>query len=233
LARTGERLQEEDPLYAVDLARHRVAYHFAREQLRHLAREQRRTCPVLDLGCGTGYGSALLSQAEQAARVVGLDRARPGRESRHSRAIFVRGDLNCLPFAAEGFDLVVSFQVIEHLEDPSAYLAGISRVLRPEGVALLTTPNRLQSDRENPYHVHEYEADELAGLLGRYFERVEMRGVGARGAAWSYHEQRLRQIRRIVRLDPLQLRRRLPRPLVEWAFARLSVVVRHLIGARQ
>jgi len=213
---TGERLDASSELYAADLARHRVAYRFAGAQL--------GTGRVLDLGCGTGYGSAELAASE--ARVIGMDRVAPAAEARSSAARFVRGELGGLPFASAGFDLVVSFQVIEHLLDASDYLREIARVLRPSGALLLTTPNLLQSERENPYHVHEYEAAELAAALLRWFGRVEMLGVFAIGPAAQFQAERLRRIQRITRLDPLGLRRRLPRPLVEWLFARLSLLVR-------
>jgi len=219
--RTGERLDASDALYAADLARHRVAYRYAAART--------RTGRLLDLGCGTGYGSAELAAGP--ARVVGLDRVAPAPEARGSEARFVRGELGALPFAGGSFAVVVSFQVIEHLLDPTAYLRETARVLGPAGTLLLTTPNRLQSDRENPYHVHEYTADELAAALSKWFGAVEMLGVGALGPAARFHEERLRRIRRITRLDPLGLRRRLPRPLVEWAFARLSLLVR--LGARR
>ncbi|MGH7288751.1 MAG: class I SAM-dependent methyltransferase, partial [Myxococcota bacterium] len=179
-----------------------------------------------DLGCGTGYGTAEL--AGHGEHVVGMDRIAPAVRVRSSAACFVRGDIERLPFADRRFDTVVSFQVIEHLAEPSAYLEEITRVLEPEGVLLLTTPNRLQSDGENPYHLHEYESGALAVVLGAYFGSVEMRGVHAVGVAARYHADRLRRIRLITRLDPLQLRKHLPRALVEWLFARLSIVVRLL-----
>jgi len=215
---TGERLDDKSTLYAADLARHRVAYRFA---------ETRASgARVLDLGCGTGYGSAELAAA--GARVVGMDRVAPAADLRTlgAGARFVRGELRGLPFASASFDLVVSFQVIEHLHDPTDYLREIVRVLRPAGALLLTTPNLLQSERENPYHVHEYPAEELAATLTRWFGRVEMLGVFATGPAAAFQAARLRRIQRITRLDPLGLRRRLPRPLVEWLFARLSLLVR-------
>ncbi|HPG29082.1 MAG TPA: methyltransferase domain-containing protein, partial [Myxococcota bacterium] len=129
------------------------------------------------------------------------------------------------------FDLAVSFQVVEHLADPAPFVAALADALRPGGVALVSTPNRLQSDGENPFHVHEYRADELERLLAARFGSVEMLGVGVRGEALRYHEDRLRRIRRIVRLDPLRLRRRIPRSLVEWLFARFAILVRRGLAA--
>lgn len=216
IAFTGERLPDHHALYGVDLARHLAAYAHAEG----LARDAR----VLDLGCGTGYGCARL--AAMAHEVVAVDRIAPEREHRRGRLHYVRADLAGLPLAAGRFDLVVSFQVIEHLIDPGSYLDAIARVLRPGGTAVLTTPNLLQSERENPFHVHEYEAEELALVLAPHFEGVEVKGVGMSDAVARYHDQRLRRIRRITRLDPLRLRHRLPRGIVDPLFARFSTVVR-------
>jgi len=143
---------------------------------------------------------------------------------------FARADLRSLPFRDATFDLVASFQVIEHLDDPSDYLAAIARLLKPEGLAILTTPNLHTSDRVNPYHVHEYLADELAALLGGYFGDVEMRGVGMTDAVCTYLAARSQRIRRILRLDPLQLRGRLPLALSQTLFSWCAVLVR--LGSR-
>jgi SAM-dependent methyltransferase len=213
---TGERLDDASALYGADLVRHRVAYRFAAPYLGGGL--------ALDLGCGTGYGTAEL--AAGGARVIGLDRVAPADRARASSARFVRGELERLPFASGRYAVVTSFQVIEHLADPRAYLGEIARILAPDGVLLLTTPNLLRSDRENPYHRHEYEPAELEAALAAHFGAVEMRGVHAVGPAARYHADRLRRIRLITRLDPLRLRRRLPRALVDWLFARLSLVVR-------
>jgi SAM-dependent methyltransferase len=214
---TGERLHAGSELFRLDLARHQVAYEFART---HMGAGW-----VLDLGCGSGYGTASLAQGS--APVAGLDRVAPDAANRLARGHFVRADLDlAIPFARRSFELVVSFQVIEHLEDPTHYIEAIAELLRPDGVALLTTPNRITSDGVNPYHVHEYVADELAERLRPRFGAVELRGVGATGPVRSALETRSRRIRRIMRLDPLRLRERLPRGLVEWLFARLAVLVR-------
>lgn len=233
--RTGERLDDASALFRADLARHRAAYRFAAayrpppgDALAPGAASG--TAPrVLDLGCGTGYGTAELFAAGQS--VVGFDRVRPAQRARAGGAHFVRGDLARLPFAAAAFDRVVSFQVVEHLADPGPYLDEMARVLRPGGVALVTTPNRLESDGENPYHLREYTAEELAETLSRHYERVVLQGIHARGAAARYHAERLGRIRWITRLDPLRLRRRLPRGIVDPVFAWLSILVR--LGARR
>ena len=212
---TGERLHAGDTLFSVDLARHEAAYKLAEARL--------PGGRVLDLGCGSGYGAAALASLH--SPLVGLDRIPPDAANR-GNAAFVRADLRGIPLRAESFELIVSFQVIEHLEDPLPYLAAIERLLAPGGTALITTPNIEMSDGVNPYHVHEYTADELAETLRPHFGSVTMQGIGASEAVHEYMAARSARIHRIMRLDPLGLRDLLPRSLVEWLFARFAVLVR-------
>ena len=213
---TGERLHEGDERFTIDIARHRAAYEVAK---RHTGNRR-----VLDVGSGSGHGTALLAGGE--ARVVGFDRVFPDRPNRCDGGHFLVGDLHAIPLAAQSFDLVVSFQVIEHFEDPSFYVDALAELLRPQGLTLITTPNVLTSDGVNPYHVHEYTADDLAACLARRFDEVEVSGIHPTEPARLALEKRSRRIRRIVKLDPLNLRDHLPRPLVEWLFAQLALLVR-------
>ena len=159
---TGERVipgQDDADL----LNEHRARYWFAR---RYASGKT-----VLDAACGTGYGSALL--AETAPSVVGVDIARDAVE--YARAHFTapnlrfaQADCLALPFAAGRFDLVVAFEIIEHLDNPEAFLAELRRVLDPSGLLILSTPNRLYytDDRGeiNPFHRREFcyaEFDEI------------------------------------------------------------------------
>jgi SAM-dependent methyltransferase len=222
---TGERLHEGQGLFAVDLLRHRAAYAYA------IAFADAWTDPrILDLGCGTGYGTTQL--AGTMPRVFAIDRIAPDPENRRPNAEFIRADARALPLARESFDLVVSFQVIEHLDPPDPYLRTIFDCLKPGGSAIISTPNRLESDGENPFHVHEYECQELSTLLESHFDSVDMLGVGTTPASSAYFEARLRRIQSIVRLDPLGLRRILPRSLIHWLFGRLAILVRRTIPAR-
>ncbi|MDG2333040.1 MAG: class I SAM-dependent methyltransferase [Myxococcota bacterium] len=216
---TGERLHKENPLFSIDLVRHRAAYSRAIELARTTGAER-----VLDLGCGTGYGTGELAAA--LPRTFAVDRISPDPGARHPAAHFIRADAAHLPLRTQSFDMIVSFQVIEHLEDPAPYLKAIARLLKPGGTALITTPNLLESDRENPFHVHEYEASELTALLGEHFSRVDMLGVSATPEPKAYYDARLKRIRSIVRLDPLGLRRRLPRWIIDGLFALFAVQVR-------
>jgi SAM-dependent methyltransferase len=218
---TGERLHEGDALFGVDLARHHAAYEYARPRLAGLR--------VVELGCGSGYGTASL--AGSARVLVGVDRIAPDAASRTAGARYLRADLRSLPLRPASFDAALSFQVIEHLEDPGLLVHAMARCLRPDGFAVVTTPNLAMSDGVNPYHVREYRAQELAHVLGASFAEVDVFGVGMSAPVRAYMAARSARIRSIMRLDPLRLRDRLPRALVEWLFASFALLVRKRTAA--
>ena len=225
---TGERLHAEDALFGIDLLRHRAAY---QEAIRRVHAYGARW--ILELGSGTGYGMAEMAEALPNAKLVAVDRVAPLAAGRASVATFLRADLRSLPLEAKVFDFAISFQVIEHLEDPKPYLASLADRAAAHAEVLISTPNADFSDGENPFHIHEYTSEELRETLLPFFEEVEMLGVSATGEALKYHEDRLARIRRIVRIDPLGLRRRLPTALVEFLFARLALIVRRGVGAAE
>ncbi|HEY9418087.1 MAG TPA: class I SAM-dependent methyltransferase [Pseudonocardia sp.] len=160
---TGERtvpgIDEENYWFR----RHEVAY-------RHLLPHCREAI-VLEAGCGEGYGADLV--ASVARRVVGLDcdaRTVAHLADRYPSFSGVRADLAALPLASGSVDVVVNLQVIEHLSDQPLFLAGCARVLRPGGLLLISTPNRItfspgRDTPLNPFHTRELAADELTELL--------------------------------------------------------------------
>jgi SAM-dependent methyltransferase len=221
---TGERLVADDPLFVADFARHLVAYRHAQEGVRGKT--------VLDAGCGDGYGTDLLAQT--AARALGVDRsaetiAVATQRYRRPNLAYRVCDLDRLAELGESFDVVSHFQVIEHLGDPRPFLRQARQVLKPGGALIITTPNRLNSFVENPYHVREYVAGELRALLDEVFDRVEIHGVSGNEKVMAFERARGAQAGRILRLDPLGLRHLLPRRVIEWAYARLARLVRRRI----
>lgn len=219
---TGERPGWSET-FEYDQARHLAAYRYALT----LAVGAR----VLDAGCGDGFGTQ--SIADVAERVVGLDRSREAieycrRTWQKPNLTFVEGDLTVPGILDEQFDLVLNFQVIEHIPESraGAFLAALKSSLAPGGRLLLTTPNRLRSFSENPYHVREYTAEELRVALSKVFPRVTIRGIHGNMKVVEFDRAREKTVRRILHLDPLGLRRLLPAAVIHLAFARLAEFVR-------
>jgi SAM-dependent methyltransferase len=132
---------------------------------------------VLDAGCGTAYGTEILARAG-ASEVVGVD-IDPGiveaaRERGGVDVSFEVADARDLPFANDAFDVVVCFEVIEHVEDPESILDELRRVLRPDGFAAVSSPNRDVYPPGNPHHKHEFLPDELARALESRFKHVRL-----------------------------------------------------------
>ena len=169
---TGERVipgQVSDDLWAEHVARYAFASRFA---------SQKR---VLDLGCGTGYGTADL--ARTASSAVGIDLAPEAiayAVSHFSSARFLQCSASAMPFPPASFDLAIAFEVIEHLPDWRNLLEEARRVLGPRGLLIVSTPNkRYYSESRaaagpNPFHAHEFEFAEFRGALGEFFPHVRI-----------------------------------------------------------
>jgi 2-polyprenyl-3-methyl-5-hydroxy-6-metoxy-1,4-benzoquinol methylase len=160
---------------------------------------------VLDACCGVGYGSAHL--AATAARVVGVDVSSEAIEYARTRygapnVDFAAMDVTSLAFEGDSFDVVVAFEAIEHVRDATAFLREMTRVLRPHGALLVSTPQARSTTRQpdNPFHTVEYSRADFASLLERHFGEVVLYGQ---------RRPETRRHRFLRRLDVLGLRRRL------------------------
>ncbi|MCL5777445.1 glycoside hydrolase family 99-like domain-containing protein [Limibaculum sp. FT325] len=146
---------------------------------------------VLDVACGEGYGASLLASA--ASSVAGLDVdgetiAFARRNYDRDNLTFRQGDATRMPFDNGSFDVVVSFETIEHFAEHEAFLAEIRRVLRPRGLLIISSPNRpIYSDKpgyDNPFHVRELDFGQFDELLKTHFKHVQM--LGQRKICGSY-----------------------------------------------
>jgi ubiquinone/menaquinone biosynthesis C-methylase UbiE len=183
---TGERVipgQVNDDLWSEHIARYAFACLYA---------NGKRT---LDSGCGTGYGSAELAQS--AAEVTGVDIAADAIEyARANYPIaglrFLESPCTAVPFPVESFDLVVAFEVIEHLTDQRAFLDECARVLTREGLLIVSSPNKRYyaetraATGPNPFHEHEFEADEFVRELQRVFPNVRLL-LQNRAESFAFH----------------------------------------------
>jgi SAM-dependent methyltransferase len=112
--------------------------------------------------------------------------------------------------ATDTYDSVFSFQVIEHIQDDVLFLKEIHRVMRPGGIAMITTPNRKMSLSRNPWHIREYLSNELKQLAQGIFAHVEMKGITGNDRVMAYYEENKRSVHRVTRWDFLKLQYRLP-----------------------
>ena len=147
---------------------------------RGLAKDQR----VLDAACGEGYGAALL--ADVAADVIGVDI--DATSIAHARARYAAKprlryecvDATALAFADRAFDLVVSFETLEHLAAQERLLAGFARVLDDNGVLVISSPDKRTYSElagfRNEFHVRELYREELSALLKPHFPHVRLYG---------------------------------------------------------
>jgi 2-polyprenyl-3-methyl-5-hydroxy-6-metoxy-1,4-benzoquinol methylase len=182
LALTGERTLPDVPQENYWFRRHLAVYEWIAARTAGLR--------VIDMACGEGYGSNVL--AGSAASVVGVDANPEAHE--HAQARYRRANLRFARDLVESFsepaDAVVFLQTIEHLRDAGAVLEHFRSLLPDGGVVYLSTPNVLTlapkgAERsDNPWHVHEYRAEEFERLCRSRFSSVQMYGL--------FHARKLR-----------------------------------------
>jgi ubiquinone/menaquinone biosynthesis C-methylase UbiE/glycosyltransferase involved in cell wall biosynthesis len=146
-----------------------------------LAREYAKGKEVLDIACGEGFGSAILAQT--ARGVVGVDIAAEAVKHASTRyrlnnVKFRQGSCAGIPLDNQSIDLVVSFETIEHHDEHKAMMVEIKRVLRPEGVLIISSPDKKEysilPNYRNPFHVSELFKEEFEDLVQAYFKNVAL-----------------------------------------------------------
>ena len=163
---TGERMTSD--------AEGQIEYEHIHRYL--FARQLVRDRAVLDVASGEGYGSALLAQT--ADRVTGVEIAdeavrHAALAYRRPNLSFIRGDVRDLPIESASVDVAVSFETIEHLVEQEKFVAELRRVVRPEGLVIVSSPDRdiySPIDRQvNPFHCKELTQREFVTLINEHF----------------------------------------------------------------
>jgi SAM-dependent methyltransferase len=198
-------------------------------------RDRLGTGTVLDVGCGVG---------EQTARLAGIGRFVVGVDYSATTAIDAAREWGPkgLRFAAmdgarigvcdRSVDSVCSSHIIEHFVAPEQHVAELARVATVDGTALVVTPNR-PADFENPFHVSLFEADELQSLLHLFFEDVVVHGLEGSPELHADFAQRRASGERLLRLDPLRLRQRVPRSWYVWGYERVLPIAYKFLGSER
>jgi SAM-dependent methyltransferase len=190
LALTGERTLPDVPEENYWYRRHQAVYQWVAERCQGL--------DVVDMACGEGYGTDLLAQ--RAARVTGVD-ANP-EAFEHARARYSRPGVDFVRDLVDSYakpcDAVVFLQTIEHVEDDEGVLRHFKGMLRPGGVAYVSTPNVLTlapagaEKSDNPWHLREYRPEQFRALCEKVSDRVELFGL--------FHARKLRAHELALRL---------------------------------
>jgi 2-polyprenyl-3-methyl-5-hydroxy-6-metoxy-1,4-benzoquinol methylase len=168
---TGERLETD--VFTETSIEHLHRYAIAMELVQNKK--------VLDIACGEGYGSSLLAQ--NATHVTGVDinddivkQAATKYKKQHLE--FFTGTVENIPASDKQFEVVVSFETLEHIADHTKMMAEIKRVLKHDGLLIISTPDKKnytdKTGRNNPFHVKELYEEEFKTLLHQYFKNVQV-----------------------------------------------------------
>lgn len=168
IADTGERMipayHKSNMVYGEHIVRYQAAADLVKGKT------------VLDIASGSGYGSALL--AATASRVYGVDVDQDAidyanKNYKSDQVEFLKGDGRKIPLEDGSVDVVVSFETIEHIEDYNGFMREVKRVLKTDGLFILSTPNDVEFPEGAHFHIHEFEHQELKRLVAKYFKNTK------------------------------------------------------------
>lgn len=168
---TGERMIPQYNKGELIYLEHISRYYFAKQFIKNKI--------VLDIACGSGYGTNYLFQSG-AKKVIGIDISNETiaycqRKYKNKNISFLQGNIEKpLPFSTNEFDVIVSMETIEHLHNQKSFLNECKRILKKNGILIISTPNALVYPKGNKFHINEFTPKEFKKILLRYFKYVEL-----------------------------------------------------------
>ena len=208
ILQTAERSSHLDPSENVIYQRHLIAYKEAAKLV---------SGTVLEVGSGEGYG--IIELAPKADHYIAVDKYNTeinDELKKENNITFFQAEVPPLNGIGDNsVDFVVTFQVIEHINDDEMFLHEIYRVLKPGGKMILTTPNSMMSLTRNPWHTREYTPEQMGEVLKISFNNFELKGVFGNDKVMNYYNKNKESVRKITRFDILNFQYWLPRWLLQ------------------
>ncbi|MBC8754517.1 class I SAM-dependent methyltransferase [Kordia sp. YSTF-M3] len=172
---------------------------------------------VLEIGCGEGYGVELLYKNSDQLTLI--DKSPYTAElinSKYPNTTIIQEKIPPLTqLENNSFDVVVSFQVIEHIKEAALYLEEIHRVLKPNGKAYISTPNALKTIARNPWHYKEYTFEDLVHLFENNFTNYTIKAIQGNAKTAAYYEKNKESVARFLRYDIFNLEHKIPSWLLQ------------------
>lgn len=215
------------------LAFHDAGYREMRDRIEPGTGSASGTVTILDVGCGVGEQTAKLGGIGRL--VIGVDYSAPTaidalKEYGPKGLRFAAMDGARIGVKDHSVDYVCSSHIIEHFVAPEQHVAELARVTAPGGAAFVITPNR-PADFENPFHVSLFEAPELESLLRLFFADVEVLGLEGDDALHADFAKRRASGEKLLKLDPLSIRTKVPRSWYVWSYEHVLPVVYKALGS--
>ncbi len=222
-AKMAERATLEDGTHTFTLCEHIARYVFAGKFVAGKS--------ILDIACGTGYGSSYLFN-KGANTVVGADYSDEALEYgrlhyQKDGLEFIWCDAQQMVFPDNSFDVIVSFETIEHLERYEDYLKECKRVLKADGTFICSTPNIDGGfGYKNPWHLREFSLIEFNELMSRYFGEVVLYGQTFIKKEEEFKKESIKRLAFIIRLIPMPIKNFLKKLILpeQFLFTSLSEV---------
>ena len=192
---------------------------------------------VVDIGCGIGAETQRLTApdrlvvgADYSSETVRLAASTYDSASTPGGLDFFASDGAVLGLRDRSVDFAVSSHIIEHFVNPALHVIELARILRADGTAFVITPNA-PADFENPFHVYLFEPEHLVSLLALFFDDVTCYGIDGDEVLKADFANRRASGERLLKLDPMNLRHKMPRGAYVWAYEHVLPITYRVLGS--